>query len=192
MLFWGQGWVSGGGPHLPVRAPSCRMPGPGAARVGASPPCQVAVSPPSRCSPPPRAHQGELVGDLAVRWDFGTKAVCGEELVAVVVLDDLPHRLQRQGVGAQLVGARVVQRGGLRWHPCGTAPIGTCPTAGPAAGTPAAPATLTVGGREVDGNGEIQLRPWGESEGGCRPHGTGMPSSSPTAWRVLPPWGSIT
>lgn len=59
--------------------------------------------------PHPRAHQGKLMGDLAVGWDFGAEAIGGEELVTVVVLDDLPHCLQRQGVGAQLVGARVVQ-----------------------------------------------------------------------------------
>lgn len=53
------------------------------------------------------------MGDLAVRWDFGTKAIGREELVTVVVLDDFPHCLQCQGIGAQLVGARVVQRGGL-------------------------------------------------------------------------------
>lgn len=67
----------------------------------------------SQPCPTGRAHQRKLVGDLAVRWDFGTKAVGREELVAVVVLDDFPHCLQCQGIGAQLVRAHVVQRGGL-------------------------------------------------------------------------------
>lgn len=75
--------------------------------------------------PRSRAHQGELVGDLAIGWQLGSKAVGREELVAVVVLDDLPDGLECQGVCAQLVGAGVVQRGGLRWQPCGTAHIST-------------------------------------------------------------------
>lgn len=58
-----------------------------------------------------------------------------------------------------------MQRGGLRRHPCGTAPVGTCPTAGPTASPTGSPqhtqAALTIGGREIDGDGEIQLRPWG-------------------------------
>lgn len=93
---------------------------------GASPPHQAAVGTPrpalphsqgvwvhSQLCPTGRAHQRKLVGDLAIRRDFGTKAVGREELVTVVVLDDFPHCLQCQGIGAQLVGARVVQRGGL-------------------------------------------------------------------------------
>lgn len=60
-----------------------------------------------------RAYQRKVVRDLAIRWDFGTKAIGREELVTVVVLDDFPHGLQCQGIGAQLVGADVVQRGGL-------------------------------------------------------------------------------
>lgn len=64
------------------------------------------------------SYQGELMGNAAVGWDLGTKAVRGEELVAVVVLDDLADGLQCHGVGAQLVWAHVVQGGGLRRDPC--------------------------------------------------------------------------
>lgn len=63
-------------------------------------------------------HQREFVGHTSIRRDLGTKAKGGEHLVAVVVLDDLAHRLEGHGVGVELVGAQVVQRGGLRGVPC--------------------------------------------------------------------------
>lgn len=134
LLFWGtRDGRSGRGHSSPAPSHGC---GAGCGQAGCFPdpgtappawelclhpqPCPAVGLPPS-----PGAHQGELVGDLAVGRQLGAEAVGGEELVAVVVLDDLPNGLERQGIGAELVGAGVVQRGGLRRHPCGTAPVGT-------------------------------------------------------------------
>lgn len=64
------------------------------------------------------SHQWELVGHAPIGWDLGAEAERGEHLIAVVVLDDLPHRPQRHGVGVELVGAQVVQGGGLRGVAC--------------------------------------------------------------------------
>ena len=63
--------------------------------------------------------QGEGVGHIPVWGQLGPEAVGWEELVAVVVLDDVPHRLQGHSVGVHLVRAHVVQRGGLRGVPWG-------------------------------------------------------------------------
>ena len=59
------------------------------------------------------AHQCKLMGDPAVRGKLGTEAQRREHLVAVVVLDDVTHGLQRHGVGVQLIRAHVVEGGGL-------------------------------------------------------------------------------
>lgn len=63
-------------------------------------------------------YQRELVGHLAVWWDFGSEAIGREEFVAVVILDDFPNGLQRHGVRAELVRAHVVERSGLGGIPC--------------------------------------------------------------------------
>lgn len=48
--------------------------------------------------------------DLSVRWEFGSKAVRGEEFVTVVVLDDFPYGFEGHGVRIQLVWVHVVER----------------------------------------------------------------------------------
>lgn len=53
------------------------------------------------------------MGDFAVGGQLSSEAVGGEELVAVVVLDDLADRLQGHGVGVHLVGAHIVEGSGL-------------------------------------------------------------------------------
>lgn len=62
--------------------------------------------------------------DLSVWGKFRSEAVGRKEFVAVVVLDDVAHRLQRHRIHVQLVRIHVVQRGGLRWVACGeTVPL---------------------------------------------------------------------
>lgn len=113
------------------------------------------------------SHQWELVGHAPVGGDLGTEAERREHLVAVVVLDDLTHRPQRHGVGVELVGAQVVQGGGLRWVACsrgfgGGSVCGVVahppPRAWPQGGSCPLPA-LTIGRSEVDGHREIDLGP---------------------------------
>lgn len=60
-----------------------------------------------------RIYQRELVGHPAVRGQFGSEAQRGEHLIAVIVLNDLAHRLQRHGVGVHLIRVHIVQRRGL-------------------------------------------------------------------------------
>lgn len=70
------------------------------------------------------SHQWEGVRDLSVWGKFCSEAVGRKEFVAVVVLDDVAHRLQRHRVHVQLVRIHVVQRGWLRWVACGeTVPL---------------------------------------------------------------------
>ena len=69
------------------------------------------VEPCTRVNP----HQRKSVWDFAVRGQLGSEAISREELVTVIVLYDLSHCFQRHGVGIHLVGAHVVQRGGLGW-----------------------------------------------------------------------------
>lgn len=63
-------------------------------------------------------HQGKLVGDTPIWWELGTESQRRKQLVAVVVLDDLPDGAQGHGVVIQLVRAHVMERGGLGWVAC--------------------------------------------------------------------------
>lgn len=60
---------------------------------------------PACCS----SHQWEGVRDLSIWGKFSSEAVGWKQFVAVVVLDDVAHRLQRHGVHVQLVWIHVVQ-----------------------------------------------------------------------------------
>ena len=64
-------------------------------------------------------HQGKLMRDSPVRWQFCSEAKSGEHLIAVVVLYNLPDRLQGHGIGVELVWVHVVQRCGLGRVPWG-------------------------------------------------------------------------
>lgn len=77
--------------------------------------CKAAIQPLQPLPSPGKArtYQRELVGHLAIWWNFGSKAVGGEKFVTVIILDDLTNCLQRHGIGAELVWAHVVERGGL-------------------------------------------------------------------------------
>lgn len=63
-------------------------------------------------------YQGELVRYPPLWGQLGPKAIGWEEFVTVVVLNDLSHCLEGHGIGAELVGTHVVQRGGLQGIPC--------------------------------------------------------------------------
>lgn len=154
------------------------------------------------------SHQWELVGHAPVGGDLGTEAERREHLVAVVVLDDLTHCPQRHGVGVELVGAQVVQGGGLRWVACsrgfgGGSVCGVVahppPRAQPQGGSCPLPA-LTIGRSEVDGHREIDLGPGREknpSEDGemeeelhCPPRRRCAPAHGSHSWS--PPRATIT
>lgn len=74
-------------------------------------------------SSPPLTYQGKLVRDPSIRWQLGSKAQSGKHFITVVVLDDFTYRLQSHGISVQLVGAHVVEGGGLgrvTWTECGS------------------------------------------------------------------------
>lgn len=55
------------------------------------------------------------MGYSPIRRQFGSEAQCGEHLVAVIVLYDLPHGFECHGVGVELIGIHVMEGSGLGW-----------------------------------------------------------------------------
>lgn len=53
------------------------------------------------------------MGDFAIGRQFGSKSICWEELVAVIVLNDLSNCLQCHSVGVHLIWTHVMQGGWL-------------------------------------------------------------------------------
>lgn len=61
------------------------------------------------------SYQWEGVGDLAIWRKLCSKAICWEEFVTIVVLDDLPYSFQSHGIRIHLVRAHIMQWGWLGW-----------------------------------------------------------------------------
>lgn len=61
------------------------------------------------------AYQGKLMGYSPIRRQLGSETQCGEHLVAVIVLYDLPHGFKCHGVGVELIGIHVMEGSGLGW-----------------------------------------------------------------------------